>query len=446
MKKRILAFLLSVTMILPLSACSKDLPQNGTTQISDTELNTIVEYDYAYAPNDFDTKDINPAAMDFAVRLFQTESNTIAYSSGDANRLISPFSVLTAMSMAANGAEGETLAQMEETFGVSVEELNSFISSYMNNLPQEEGNRFRMANSIWYTEDADFTVNDDFLNVSKAVYNADVYESLFNEETLNEINQWVEENTDGLIKEIINEIPEDAVMYLINALVFDAKWEEVYKESDIREGEFTIEEGIVQEIEIMFSEESLYLEDENATGFIKYYEGRDYAFVALLPKENMSVSDYVNTMSGEKLHTMLSNSEEALVHAWIPQFEVEYNVELSDVLAEMGMKDIFDGDKADLSGLGTSAEGNLFANCVLHKTYIEVSPVGTKAGAATAVEVELECALVEPEIIKEVRLDRPFVYMIIDCERNLPIFMGTVNYVNPYRCGIEDLCGYPLNE
>lgn len=443
MKKRILAFILCLTMLFPLTACGRDLPKNETIQIPDTELNTITFYDYAYAPDDL--KEI--AATNFAVRLFQTEANTVFHSSGGgANQLISPFSVLTAMSMTANGANGETLAQMEETFGVSVEELNAFISSYMNALPQEEGSKFHMANSIWYTRDGDFTVKEEFLNVNETVYDADIYESTFDEETINEINQWVENNTDGLIREIINEIPADAVMYLVNALVFDAKWEDVYEESDIREGTFIVEEDIVQEVEMMFSNESLYLEDEYATGFIKYYEGREYAFAALLPKEDMSLYDYINTMSGEKVYTMLSNPEEVMVHAWIPQFEAEYNTELCDVLTEMGMKNLFDSDRADLSALGTSSEGNLFVDGVLHKTYIEVSPVGTKAGAATVVEVRKESAVKEPENIKEVRLDRPFLYMIIDCENNLPIFMGTVNYINPYRCGVEDLCGYPTME
>lgn len=433
--------------MLSLVACSRNLQEEGKNEIPDTEINTMVDNDSAEVPDDAEAKDVNIAVTDFAVRLFQTEANTVFYSSGGgANRLISPLSVLTAMAMAANGAERETLAQIEAALGLTTEELNLFISNYMNHLSQEDGNKFYMANSVWFKEDACFQVQKDFLKANEAFYDADIFESPFNKETVNQINHWVEENTDGLIKEILNDIPADAVMYLINALIFDARWEETYDVWDIHEGTFTVLDDIEQEVDFMYSEEKLYLEDEYATGFIKYYEGREYAFVALLPKENITLSDYINTLSGEYLHNLLENPEEVMVHAWLPQFEVEYNVELSNVLAEMGMKDIFDVEKADLSGIGTSTYGNLRVDRVLHKTYIEVSPVGTKAGAATAVEV-LECSSIEPLDAKEVRLNRPFFYMIMDRENNQPIFMGTVNCVNPYRCGIiDDLCSYPLEK
>lgn len=449
MKKRILAFLLCVGMILPLMACNhgKDLPLE--MQISgdeySTELETIVSD--CVAENPAKPEDVSIAVTDFAVRLFRTEGNTVFYiSGGGMNRLISPLSVLTALSMVSNGAKSETKQQIEDAFGISMEELNQYISDYMKNLSQEEGNKLYMANSIWIAKDESFTIQEDFLKINKDYYDAEIREIPFDQDALTEINQWVEDNTDGLIKEIIHEIPEDAMMYLINALVFDARWEETYDVWDIHEGTFTVLDDIEQEVDFMYSEEKLYLEDEYATGFIKYYEGREYAFVALLPKENITLSDYINTLSGESLRNLLENPEEVMVHAWLPQFEVEYNVELSNVLVEMGMKDIFDVEKADLSGIGTSTYGNLRVDRVLHKTYIEVSPVGTKAGAATAVEV-LECSSIEPLDAKEVRLNRPFFYMIMDCENNQPIFMGTVNCVNPYRCGIiDDLCSYPLEK
>jgi serpin B len=97
---------------------------------------------------------------------------------------------------------------------------------------------------------------------------------------------------------------------------------------------------------------------------------------------------------------------------------------MNDVLKEMGMTDAFDGGKADFTGLGTSDQGNIFINRVIHKTYIEVSPEGTKAGAATVVEMMPESAPFF-EDMKTVHLDRPFIYMLIDCENNQPFFIGT---------------------
>jgi len=105
---------------------------------------------------------------------------------------------------------------------------------------------------------------------------------------------------------------------------------------------------------------------------------------------------------------------------------LEYDVEMSDVLQAMGMKDLFSAKAADLSALGKASDGNLFVSRVLHKTFISVDERGTKAGAATAVEVKCESAMLEPEEVKIVILDRPFVYMIIDCEKQVPLFVGTV--------------------
>ena len=115
-------------------------------------------------------------------------------------------------------------------------------------------------------------------------YDASVYETAFNDATVDSINDWVEQNTDGMIKEILDEIPADAVIYLINALVFEAEWADKYEETQIRENmKFTTGKGMEQRVDMMFSEESLYLTDENAKGFIKYYKGGKYAFAALLP-------------------------------------------------------------------------------------------------------------------------------------------------------------------
>ena len=185
------------------------------------------------------------------------------------------------------------------------------------------------------------------------------------------------------------------------------------------------------------------MEYEKATGFVKYYKDRKYAFAALLPNEDVSISEYVLGMSGSSLKELLDNPKEVLVHASIPKFDVEDDILLNDTLKVMGMVDAFDAEKADLSGIGTHTDGNLFVNRVIHKTHMQVDEKGTKAGAATVVEVMCESAMESLEV-RMVRLDRPFIYMIIDCETNQPIFMGTMQQVKPLlKCGVTDICGYP---
>lgn len=358
------------------------------------------------------------AVTDFAVRLFQ---NTME--EGE-NTLISPLSVLCALAMTANGAEGETLAQMEEALGLSIDELNAWIHTYMSQLPENKKYKLSLANSIWFTADERFTVEQDFLQTNADYYSADIYKAPFDDSTLKDINAWVKEKTDGMIQDILDEIPKDAVMYLINALAFDAEWQDVYFENQVRDGIFTTEDGTERDVELMHSAESRYLEDGSATGFIKYYKDGAFAFAALLPNEGVSVADYAASLSGEHLHELLSDPTDTTVITTIPKFETESSVEMGEILKKMGMTDAFDWTCADFSGLGVSTEGNIFIDQVLHKTFISVDERGTKAGAATVVAGENGSDA--PVDIKTVTLDRPFVYMLIDCETDLPFFIGTM--------------------
>ena len=218
-------------------------------------------------------------------------------------------------------------------------------------------------------------------------------------------------------------------MYLINALAFEAEWANIYEKEQVEKGEFTLEDGTKQKVELMYATEGKYLQDESATGFIKYYNGYKYAFVALLPNEGVSVSDYIATLDGESLSALLSGAESATVKTAIPKFETEYGTEMSEVLQSMGMIDAFDVGDADFSGIGSSTDGNIYIGSVIHKTHIQVGERGTKAGAVTVIEMKANSAA-PPDEIKQFYLDRPFVYMLIDCENNVPFFIGTLMDVN----------------
>ena len=361
----------------------------------------------------------NSAVTDFAVRLFKASEES------GKNTLISPLSVLCALAMTANGAEDETLQQMEDVLGMTTEEMNLYIYSYMQNLPQDEKYKLSLANSIWFTDHERFTVNQDFLQTTADYYGADIYKTPFNEQTCKDINNWVKEKTDGMIPSALDKIPADALMYLINALAFDAEWADIYEKYQVKDGEFTKEDGTKQKCELMYSTESNYFEDAKATGFLKYYKSGKYAFVAMLPKEGVSVSEYIASLSGESLNEMLSNPEHTTVYTSIPKFETSYSVEMTEILKSMGMTEAFDPNNADFAGLGSSTGGNISISRVIHKTFISVEEKGTKAAAVTIVEPG-DGAAMEPEQPKEVYLDRPFVYMLIDCENNIPFFVGTM--------------------
>lgn len=404
-----ISIILLMSLVLGLASCETVVKANDLMEgITPNDVTPLDDLDSQSA-----------RAADFAVRLFKASEK-----SGE-NTLISPLSVLSALSMTANGAKGETLSQMEAVLGMPIEDLNLYLYTYMQKLPQAEKYKLSLANSIWFTDDDRFTPNADFLQTNADYYGAGAYKAPFDKQTCKDINNWVKKETDGMIEEILDEIPDDAVMYLVNALAFEAEWADVYERGEVRDGEFTKENGEKQSVKLMYSQEGKYLESDNAIGFMKNYAGGRYAFVALLPNEGVSISDYVASLDGAALHNLLSNPSSATVNAAMPKFEAEFSAEMSDVLKSMGMTNAFDGGMADFSGLGSSSEGNIFISRVLHKTFISVGEKGTKAGAATVVEMKDECAIdiIDP---KQVYLDRPFVYMLVDCENNLPFFIGTL--------------------
>ena len=351
-------------------------------------------------------------------------------SDGDKNVVYSPLSVLYALAMTANGAEGETLAQMETVFGMPLDQLNGYLHSVVNLLPSDEGYDFDIAYSIWIKNDEDkFTVNEDFLTTVKSYYDAGVFTAEFDEKTLKDINNWVTQKTNGQIQNVLDRIDENAVMYLINALNFEADWLNDYNEYDVSDGTFTKADGTMQDAEFMYKRENGYLSDEDTQGFIKYYKDRKYAYVALLPEAGVNIDDYIASLDGEKLTNLLNTADMAQeVETAIPKYETTYDTEMSEIFKALGMTDAFDSRLADFSKMGTAqVEGeNICINRIIPKSFIRVAEKGTQAGAATVVEMIAEGAMMIENPQKEVYLNRPFVYMIIDPQTKLPLFMGAV--------------------
>lgn len=362
---------------------------------------------------------------DFALELFKKSV------SDDKNSMISPLSVLLALSMTANGADGNTLSQMQKVLGVTfnIDELNKYLRGYAGSLTSTDKAKLSIANSIWFRNDnSSIEVNPDFLQTNADYYNADAFSAAFDAQTLADINSWVSDKTDGLINSILDEIPNAAVMYLINAMVFDATWQDVYSLDQIIDNTFNAYDGTKQTAAMMCSREIKYLSDGKATGFIKPYADGQYSFVALLPNEDVSVQDYIASLTGESFIDTIGNAKTGIVNATLPKFTSEYKLEMNDALKSLGITDAFSDSLADFTKLGHSENGSIFINSVIHKTYISVDELGTKAGAVTAVEMYAGSVMVADYYT--VTLDRPFVYAIIDNNTNLPLFIGSVLSIN----------------
>jgi len=355
------------------------------------------------------------AAADFSLDLFRA---TISNSD---NSLISPTSVLLALAITANGAKGNTLSQMEQVIGngIIMADLNVYLYTFVKNLTSQPKSLINISNSIWFRE-LGFTPNRDFLQTNANYYGADAYAAPFDDQTVNDINTWINNATDGLIDKMLESIPDDAIMYLINTILFEAEWARIYNKNNVHNGIFTNYNNQPQTAEFMFSRENLlFIQGNNATGFIKPYHGGRYSFAAFLPDEDINIFDFIAGLSGEEFLSLIGNAHIIDLMPALPKFNYDFEVSLNETLKAMGMVDAFCEETADLSNIG-SAWGNLFISNVKHKATITVDERGTKAGAATVIEVGAGSAPLS------IRLDRPFAYAIIDNETNLPLFIGSV--------------------
>ena len=339
---------------------------------------------------------------------------------------ISPLSVQLILAMTGNGANGETKAQIEKLLSstIPLDELNRYLYSYVNSLASEKDYKTNIANSLWLRDDESrLQAENEFLQICRDYYSAEVYKAPFDSQTVKNMNSWVSKETDGMIKNITNKISPEDMMFILNAVMFDAVWDEPYADGAASNGTFTSVTGEQRRVIMMPSGEDVYLEDDSATGFMKDYKDGKYAFAALLPNENVNINDYVESLTGERISAILRSAQNERVSVKIPKFTCEFNISLKDVLSEMGIKLAFDKEKADFSKMAKSSMGNIFIGDALHKAFITVDERGTKAGAATIFKGG---ASAPPTKIREVFLERPFVYMIIDKFQNLPIFIGVL--------------------
>ncbi len=338
------------------------------------------------------------------------------------NLLLSPTSIMLALAMTQNGAGTTTLAEMETVLGgYDATTLNQNLGYYLDSLSNDDITKIN--NSIWLkqSEDGRWNINYDFIQRNVDYYDADFYLAPFDKSTLDDINNWIAYHTDDLVKDALDQIPANAVMYLINTILFEARWLEEFPEGMVYPEYFTDATTHKELYDFLHSVESTYLENDQVTGFVKDYDDSRYSFVALLPKNDMAQT--LENLDGASFKTLLDNRQNLEVEIAIPKFEYDYKTELSDVLSAMGMPEAFT-PAADFSRIGYS--GDLYISRVIHSTSIILNEIGTKAGAATIVEM-LESA--GPVADKQVILDHPFIYAIYDNEMDLPLFMGILNQV-----------------
>lgn len=416
--KRIVALAVCVCLLVSLAACGHE----KASEISELSAEALKNLEKM--------QDTSNKVKDISMELFKE-----SVSEGK-NSMISPVSILMAMAMAENGAASGSRTQIEKAFGCTTEELSDWLKNWMTSLKTGENTRMNVANSFWFRDAEGLKVKENYLKTIKDGLDAQAYKAPFDAGTKDEINNWCDENTYGMIKKIIQEISPEDMAIIINATAFEGAWLVPYEEYQVEEGEsFYTEDGSEEKADMLYSEEGFYIEgkigDNKVTGFKKSYKD-GYSFVALLPEEGTAVADCVKSLDGETFGSLLDNGRYEKVKTALPEYTSEYTVNnLINTFEKMGIKDIFSPDMADLSNMATAgapggdAAYNLYISKILHKTFIEVNRKGTRAAAVT--EMVAGCtSMPRPEEIHNVRLDRPFIYAIIDDVTATPIFVGTV--------------------
>ncbi|MBQ8185465.1 MAG: serpin family protein [Clostridia bacterium] len=341
-----------------------------------------------------------------------------AAESADKNLVLSPLSVIYALTLCSNGASGETLAEFEELNGIPVSEMNEYLFTYAQKLAETENSTVRTANSLWGNKNF-FRIAEDFRTVSEKYYAAESDSLHFNDPaSMDRINGWVSEKTDGMIPQALDELDPAAVLLILNTVLFDGVWQNPYEEREINESVFCSADGTEDLTEFMYSTEHSYFEVDGGVGFSKAYKD-GYTFTAVLPDgdpgEFIANADLAEVVSAALAGT-------GKVEVSIPKFEYENKIGLTEILRKMGLERAF-SNRAELYGLSENG-APLYIDQVLQKAKIITNEHGTKAAAMT--EISIRMMAFRPTEKKEIHLNRPFFYMILDTETGIPLFTGAV--------------------
>ncbi len=349
----------------------------------------------------------------------------ILKSEPDHNTLISPISIAIALSMTYNGADGETKTAMAKTLNLqnlsleAINQANLELKSLLDSLTPEV--QLDIANSIWTKAGLPF--HPDFLANNEDFYGAEVREVDFNNpQTVETVNNWVKENTQGKIEKILEELKPEDVMLLINAIYFKGKWQEEFKETLTKEQPFTLLDGTEKQHPIMFQSNVSYPYYENEifqAVSLSYGEGRVSMYV-FLPREEVGLSGFYEVLNAENWETWMLQFQDNELNLGLPQFKTEYEVTLNNTLQALGMEIAFNEQKADFSGM-RPIPPVLYISDVKHKTFIEVNEEGTEAAASTQIGIAAMSA--RPEMIQMI-VNRPFFFAIRDNDTGSILFMG----------------------
>jgi len=344
------------------------------------------------------------------------------------NIFISPSGVGIALAMTYNGASGTTkqaMAKALELEGLALPDINSSnmaLKALLENPDPEV--KLTIANSLWANENV--SLNPEFLKTNQKFYQAQVTNLDFsNPGAVKSINNWVSNNTDENIKQIVTRIPPNQILFLINAIYFKGQWTQKFDPKQTTPYPFKLLSGQNKQVPMMFQSGNYnYYETENLQAVtLPYGKNKNIGFHIFLPKQNSSLQAFYRELNAENWKLWMSKFRKTEGSIRLPKFKIDYKVKLAKALTALGMGEAF-SSKADFSGIGKQ----LAISDVTHKTFVEVNEEGTEAAAATSIGVVVTSIRQKPEPF-EMIVDRPFFCAISDRQTGTILFMGSI--VNP---------------
>lgn len=366
------------------------------------------------------------ASTRFSFKLY----NEVLKQQKNKNTFVSPASAMLALAMTYNGADGTTrqaMARALEIDGMSVDEANRAFADLKAALaPADPRIQLKIANSLWASNR--FTLNPAFVKTNEQHFAAEIASLDFSDPSAaGAINAWVDKNTEGKIRKIVEEIKADAVLFLINAIYFKGAWKFEFKKENTRNDVFRLPGGEQKQLPMM-----------SQSGSYFYYKGKDFQSIALpygngrvsmylfLPDEQSSLDQFQQNLTPENWETWMRSFRPSPGDLMLPRFKVEWESQLKDELIALGMGEAFNPERANFSRIAQPNSGKeLFISEVMQKTWCEVNEEGTTAAAVTSVVVSVTSAQ-EPREKFTMKVDRPFFFAIRDNQTGVVLFMGSI--------------------
>jgi serpin B len=352
--------------------------------------------------------------------------NEVLKSKGEpSNILISPLSISFALSMATNGADGATFDAMMNALRVKDMSIDALNVSYKNLtgalLSVDKRVNINIANSVW-TEN-DFKVKSPFTGILTNYYRAEARSFDIDDPSApQKMNQWIEDKTNGLIKEMIDRLDDNTVMLLINAIYFKGKWKFQFDEKSTTHLPFYKSDGSEPEVPVMRQTEEfkIYVGEGFMVAELPYGQG-NFVMDIILPDQKNGLASTIAMTDQANFESWISQMFTRKVNLYLPRFKYGFKKQLNDVLTAMGMGIAFT-DNADFSKI---SDLDLLINSVTHQAFIETNEEGTEAAAATVVNVGVTS--IGPDQPVTFKADHPFIYLIRETKTNSILFMGVVN-------------------